>query len=188
MTQLTANEVYDWYKSEGGPDNRSVAWISVSLAESSWTTDALSPTGAVGLYQVEPYSWPSQLGSFDMATDPGYNTLAMLDLSGGGANFAPWDTAYANIYASGRYSFLNWPEQGSAAWNNMGYVAGILSGIPYHSTTPPVQPGLDGSLPDAIAWYQQVSVSAAPAILNRLHAAMAVTGRLYTTRRQLWDC
>jgi hypothetical protein len=183
MTVLTASQVYDWYKSEGGPDNRSVAWLSVALAESSWNTGARSPTGAVGLYQFEPYSWPANLGSFSLATDPGYNTLAMLDLSGGGANFAPWDTAYANIYASGRYAFLNWPEQGSAAWNNMGWVAAQLTGVPFHNPSPPGQPGLDGTLPGAIGWYRQVSGAVTPALAARLHRTMAVTARLYTGRR-----
>lgn len=179
---LTAGEVYNWYKSEGGPDNRDVAWLSVSLAESSWEVDAVSPTGAVGLYQVEPYSWPARLGSFDMATDPGYNTLAMLDLSGGGMNFAPWDTAYANIYASGRYSYLNWPETGSAAERNFGYVAAQLTGLPYTNPQPPSQPGIDDTLPGAIAWTDQTAGAYVPALRRRLALTAAVTGRMYRGR------
>lgn len=183
MTQLTVHQVAQIYHDAGGIDNRTVAWVSVALAESSLRTDAVSPTGAVGLYQVEPYSWPITIGPFSDATDPVQNTRAMIFLSEGTDNFAPWDTAYADIYASGRYTFLSWPEKGSAAWSNMGYVAAALGGIPHISSTPPVQPGLDGSLPGAIAWYRQVSGLVTPALSAKLHRVSARVAMQYTGRR-----
>jgi len=182
MPVLSAQQVASWWKSEGGPDKSAVAWVSVSLAESSWDTEAVSPTGAVGLYQVEPYSWPAQLGSFSMATDPGYNTLAAIDLSGGGVNFAPWDTAYANIYASGRYSFLAWPEPGSAAFNHMVYVATVLGTNPDGNAGPPPQPGISGTLPDALKWFSDVTYGAAPALSARARAVSARAGIQYRGR------
>jgi len=182
MTTLTVQQAADWWKAEGGPDNSVVAWISVGIAESSLNTEAVSPTGAVGLYQLEPYSWPATLGSFDRATDAGYNTLAAITLSGGGMNFAPWDTAYADIYSSGRYSFLNWPEPHSAAWNNMGYVALTLGHVYNGIIKPPGEPGITGTLPDALNWYGQVTHGALPGLNRRAARISARAARGYTGR------
>lgn len=179
---LNATQMFDAWTGNGGAANKAVAWLSVALAESSWDADALSPTGAEGLYQIEPYSWPSLAGPYSNAYNPGFNTLAAIMLSAGGTNFAPWDTAYANIYASGRYSFLAWPEVGSAAWNNFGPVRAALSGIPFTNPGPPPQPGIDGSLPGAIAWYQQVAFQSVPALSNRLRAITARVSGQYRGR------
>lgn len=186
MTILTPIQCADAWVSNGGPKNRVVAWVSVAVAESSLDTEAVSPTDARGLWQIEPYSWPEVAGPISNWDNPGFNALAAVTLSGGGANFAPWDTAYANIYSSGRYSFLNWPEVGSAAYNNMGWVAAKIAGVPFTGTTAPSEPGLDGSLPAAIAFYQQVSASATPALADRLHRIMARTNRQYTKRLPPW--
>lgn len=168
MTILTPHQAAGWWENVGGPANRVVAWVAVALSESGLDTQAISPTGARGLYQVEPYSWPARAGPFEFWNQPGPNSLAAVVLSGGGVNFAPWDTAYANIYRSGRYSFLGWPERGSAAWNNMPYVAArvgaggqIGAGAP-GAPTPPAVPGFTGTLPSALDWYAQMTAHAIP--------------------------
>lgn len=177
--KLNSQQMADWYKSEGGPDKRVVQWLSVALAESSWETDVVSPTGATGLYQIEPYSWPAQLGPYSLVTDPGYNTLAMLDLSGGGMNFAPWDTAYANINSSGRYTYLAWPETGSAAYNNFVFVATALGTSIGQGVPPPPRPGIDGTVPDGIAWYGQAAGVVIPQLVSGARRVHSIARRSY---------
>lgn len=181
MTILTPHEAAGWWENVGGPANRVVAWVSVALAESSLNTEAISPASARGLYQIEPYSWPAGAGPFGFWNQPGANSLAALLLSGHGVNFAPWDTAYRDIYASGRYTFLGWPERGSAAWNNMPYVAarvgagGQIGAGGQGDPAGPNVPGFTGTLPSALDWYAKVTHQAIPsqiAYTRRLQKAI----------------
>lgn len=179
MTILTAYQVVNAWTTAGGPRNRAVAWAAVSFAESSWDTLATSYTYAHGLWQIEPGSWPPGAGPGSDWPDPDANALAAVILSGGGMNFAPWDTAYANIGATGRYAYLAWPEPGSAAANNMGMVQGEVGGTYYGTSTAPEMPGLTGTLPDAIAWYADVSNAVLPAMTTRARGVSAAARKLY---------
>lgn len=173
MTQLTAREVEGFYLAEGGPKNRAVAWVSVAFGESGYNTRAESPVGARGLYQFMSGSWPGGLGSYDNAWDPWSNTRAMLILSGGGMNFAPWDSCYANINRSGRYAYLSWPERGSAVSNDMFGVAIALAAGAVPILGRPPEPGIAGQLPSALSWYGQTTSTVVPQMVAR-------TKRLYT--------
>jgi hypothetical protein len=175
----TAHEVASFWVANGGPAKSAVAWASVSRAESSWDTEAVSPTDARGWYQIEPYSWPAGAGDISGWDQPGPNSRAAVLLSGGGVNFAAWDTAYADINASGRYTFLAWPENGSAAWDNMPTVAGMLGTTYYGGVTPPVVPGLSGTLPDALRWYAQQSDVVLPALITATRAYSDLARRMY---------
>lgn len=179
MTVLTAYQMVLYWETNGGPPKLALPWISVSRAESSWDTEATSPTDAHGLYQLEPYSWPAGAGNGDNWADPNANSRAAVILSGGGVNFAPWDTAYANIEASGRYSFLAWPENGSAAANWMPTVAGELGTTYYGTTVAPDIPGLTGTLPDAIRWYGEVANTIIPNLAHTARSYGATARRLY---------
>jgi len=179
MAVLSAHDMADNWIGNGGPRNRTVAWLSVSLAESSWDTEAVSPTDARGLYQVEPYSWPAAAGPLANWDQPGPNSYAAVLLSGGGVNFAPWDTAYADIEATGRYTFLSWPEPGSAADKNMPYVAGLLGSNFYGGTTPPVQPGVDGTLPAALQWYGQATDTLIPLLTDAANRWTRIAHDMY---------
>ena len=179
MTVLSAYQMVTYWETNGGPVKLAVAWLSVSLAESSWNTDATSPTDAHGLYQIEPYSWPAGAGSPDRWDDPNANTRAAVILSGGGVNFAPWDTAYADIRSSGRYTFLAWPEAGSAAAGYMPYVQGTLGTSYYGTTVAPDIPGLTGTLPDAIRWYGEAANAIIPNLAHTAKARAAAARRLY---------
>jgi hypothetical protein len=179
MSILSAYQIVSAWVDNGGPKNRALAWAAVSLSESSWDTEAISPTEARGLYQIEPYSWPDGAGPFTDWIQPDANTKAAIILSGGGVNFAPWDTAYANIEASGRYSFLAWPENGSAAANNMPVVQGDLGTTGYGTTSAPDVPGLTGSLPDAIRWYGEVANTVLPVLASRARGIGSAARRAY---------
>lgn len=179
MATLNAWDMAAAWIAAGGAPNRTVAWLSVSLAESSWNTDAVSPTDARGLYQMEPGSWPESAGPLSEWRDPNYNSRAAVILSGGGVNFAPWDTAYANIYRSGRYAFLQWPEESSAASSYMPYVSALLGNKYYGTVHAPETPGLTGGLPDAIRWYGEVANTVIPVLATRARGIGAAARRAY---------
>lgn len=126
MTILTPADTAGFWTRAGGPANRSAEWVAIAMAESSLETNALSPTGAEGLWQIEYYNswWAGAAG--DDLYDPAANAQAAVYGSGGGTNCAAWDTCYADISVSGRYSFLAYPERGSAAWLNITAAAAAI--------------------------------------------------------------
>ncbi len=180
MTVLSASSMAAHWTGNGGPRNRTVAWLSVALAESGWDTEAISPADALGLYQILRSNFAG-LGLPASGWDvPDINSRAAVLLSGGGMNFAPWDTAYANINASGRFSFLGWPQPGSAAANNMPHVASLLGGGFGGGGTAPAAPGVTGTLADAIGWYNRTTHATIPVMIKRTGQLQTVAGRLYT--------
>jgi hypothetical protein len=180
MTQLTARQVWGYYEMVNMPANRAVAWVSVAYGESGFNTEATSYVDARGLYQFMRYSWPGNLGSFDQnAYDPYWNTLAMRELSGDGMNFAPWDSCYANINRSGRYSFLSWPQVGSSVYNSMWLVAGLMGAKPPHGLSPPSQPGVTGTLPAALQRYGELTHTIIPQATKRQKLLAATIARMY---------
>lgn len=66
------------------------------------------------------------------------NAKIAVAMSGHGVNCAAWDSAYRNINASGRYSFLAWPEQGSADFANLAVVSAQLGHDKLGGAMPPV--------------------------------------------------
>jgi lysozyme-like protein len=179
MPILTAKQVAQHWVNNGGSAGRAVVWVAVAYGESSFDTDAVSVDDAVGLWQFIRGSWPIQCGPFSNATNPDVNAFATSILSGQGANFAPWDSSYRDIQASGRYSFLGWPEVGSADYDNIPVVAAML-GRNYHAQiVPDAQPGITGTLPGALSWYGQASKTVIPRIQRRSRGYGSVASRLY---------
>lgn len=127
MTILTIPQAATYLTDFGMPRSHVVEFVSIGIAESGLDTAAVSPAGAIGVWQCMPFN--AYLAGSDAAGlyDPNINALVTVRLSGQGVNCAAWDTAYADISATGRYSFLAWPEAGSAAWHNEGAVAAVLS-------------------------------------------------------------
>jgi hypothetical protein len=179
MAVLDAHTMAQSWIAAGGPLRYTVPWISVSRAESSWNTHAVSPTDARGLYQLEPYSWPAGAGSLDNWTDPVANSRAAVLLSGGGVNFAPWDTAYANIERTGRYRFLAFPEIESAAANNMPVVTAMLGSSYYGNGSPGNEPGITGTLPAALNWYTLTTDAVIPGMIARARKQRMIAQAMY---------
>jgi hypothetical protein len=163
----------------GGHINATAMWVAVGVSESSLNTDAVSPTDARGIWQIEPYSWPRGAGPISNWANPNSNAAAAVILSGGGVNFAPWDTAYRNIYQSGRYSYLHWPEPGSAAANNLPWVLAHLGTRAFGTEAAPAEPGLANTLPQALAWYAAATNFGLPVLNNQVKAKRAATRRLF---------
>lgn len=172
MTQLTAVQVAGYWVGAGGPKSRAVEWVAIAIGESGLDDAAVSPVGAVGLWQIMPFNAPTYgYGTADLY-DPGTNARIAVAMSGGGTNCAAWDSAYANIYASGRYTFLAWPEQGSADYNNLAVAQAELSGHGLTGITPPAYPGIDDSLELSVSRIQKIGDLLIPA--QSLRAVQAI--------------
>lgn len=175
MTQLTALEVADYWVGAGGPKSRAVEWVAIAIGESSLVSDAVSPAGAIGPWQIMPFNAPTYGYTTGDLYDPHVNAVIAVQMSGGGTNCAAWDSAYADIYTSGRYTFLAWPEQGSADYNNLAIAQAELSGHGLTGITPPAYPGIDDSLEVSVARIQQIGEQLIPAQSRRaLSSIMAI--------------
>jgi Transglycosylase SLT domain len=137
MPILSAREVADLWILAGGPPARAVEWVAIALGESSYNTTVVSSAGAIGLWQLMPGTAQGVGFSPAQMYDGLNNARAAVAVSGGGTNCAAWDSCYRDIYASGRYRYLSYPEQGSADWNNIPIVSAELKGMPIGGPAPP---------------------------------------------------
>lgn len=128
MTILSAAQVAGYWEGAGGPKSRIVEWVAISIGESSLDDSAVSSAGAIGLWQIMPFNAPPYGYSAQQLYDPAVNASVAVQMSGHGVNCAAWDSCYADIEASGRYSFLAFPEQGSADYANLTEAAALLGG------------------------------------------------------------
>lgn len=155
-------------------------FVAIGICESSLETDAISPAGALGLWQIMPFNFgPLGLAVSDWR-NPDTNARAAVLLSGHGANCAAWDTCYADIQASGRFSFLNWPQAGSCAAGHLGAVSVVTGTSSQGGASPPPFPGVDGSLTQTVATMQAMSNRVMPDNGRRLAQLAATVDRLYT--------
>ena len=179
MTVLSAADVAGYWLGAGGPKSRIVEWVAIALGESGYDTEARSPVGALGLWQIMPFNAPPYGYTAGQLTDPAVNARITVQMSGGGTNCAAWDSAYRNIGASGRYTFLAWPEEGSADWNNLATAAAQLGSHVVIPTAASQTPGLDATLAGTIAKLQQQGGQLLPAQSLRVKAAAARLARMY---------
>lgn len=110
----------------GGPASRAVEFTAIAYAESGFRDQVVSPAGAIGDWQIMPFNGPPYGVSVGGLYTRSGNAHVAVRLSSFGQNCAPWDTCYRNINASGRYKWLQSPESGSAAYNNLSWVASAI--------------------------------------------------------------
>lgn len=180
MTVYSAYQVSGFLSANGMPGNRVTEFVAIAQCESGFRSDAVSPVGAIGLWQIMPFNAGVGGGSVGDLYDPLYNAKVAVLMSGHGANCAAWDTAYANIGASGRYSYLNWPERGSCAYSGL---TGVSVAIGTHNSggaSPPSFPGLDGSLTSTVSKYQYLSTQVLPVSGGYLREVRTIVGRQFT--------
>lgn len=166
MARLTAVQVADYWIGAGGPKDRAVEWVAIAIGESSLDDTAVSPAGAIGLWQIMPFNAAPHGFTVNELYQPSVNAKVAVEMSGGGTNCAAWDSAYRNINASGRYSFLAWPEVGSADYNNLPIAQAELNGVGLKGISHPGEPGTDTTLPASAARWQQIATSNVPAVSN----------------------
>lgn len=179
MALLTAVQVASYWTGAGGPSARAVEWVAIAMGESGLVTDAVSPAGAIGLWQIMPFNAGPNGATVGQLYDPAVNAMVAVKMSGGGANCAAWDSCYADIQASGRYSYLAYPEKGSADYNNLPAAYAELQGHNYGGITPSAAPGVDASLNATVVKLQQAGGRAIPALTvaaGRIRASVDTIG------------
>lgn len=179
MPLLSAVQVADYWTGAGGPKSRAVEWVAIAMGESGLNSDAESPVGALGLWQIMPFNAPPYGYQPSQLRDPAVNARIAVAMSGGGTNCAAWDSAYLNIQASGRYTFLAWPEQGSADYDNLAAAAAELGGKVIIPDATSQTPGISATLPGTVARIQHQAGLLLPAQSLRVQRVTARLHRLY---------
>ena len=179
MTLLTARQVAGYWEGAGGPASRAAEWVAIAMGESGLVSDAVSPAGAIGIWQVMPFNAPPYGYTPNDLYDPAINARVTVAMSGGGTNCAAWDSAYADIYASGRYSFLAWPERGSVDYNNLAAAAAELGGSAVNPIGGTAQPGVDNTLAATVSALQKIGGQLVPAQTLAARRTAQVLGRMY---------
>lgn len=177
MTVFTPYQASGLLAANGMRGSRVTEFVAIGICESSLTSDAVSPAGAIGVWQIMPFNAGIGGGSVSDLYDGLYNARVAVLMSGHGANCAAWDTAYRDIQATGRYSYLNWPERGSCAANHLlGAAVATGTGSLGFSKAPSL-PGLDGSLTATIGKYQYLSGQALPGSGRYIRAITAAVAK-----------
>lgn len=139
-------------------------FVAIAVCESSLDDHARSPADARGLWQVEPF-WAATLGvPVGSLYDPNVSARAAVFISGHGANCAAWDTCYRDIQASGRYTFLHWPEAGSCAETHLAGVAVNTGTANSGGAAAPPYPGVTGTLAHTVAVMGDLATVTVPAL------------------------
>lgn len=180
MTVWSGLDVARFWTGAGGPANRAVEWVAISLGESSWDDQAVSPAGAIGLWQIMPFNAAPNGVTVAQLYDPSYNALVAVLMSGGGTNCAAWDSCYVDIEATGRLTFLGYPEVGSADYNNLPIAQAAVSGHGYGGLTDPGSPGVPDPLVNGITGIQLIAGTYIPAVTAAMLKTNAAAARIGT--------
>lgn len=186
MTVRTAREVAGYWEGAGGPASRIVEWVAIAIGESSLDDAALSPAGAIGLWQIMPFHAAEFGITVDSLYDPRTNALVAVVLSGHGTNCAAWDSCYADINASGRYSFLAWPERGSADFNNLSIAAAELGGSPVPPITAAPPPIYTSDYAQALEHWNFMSGRWYPSQSRNMAQNAMVIGKMFRKGWRPW--
>lgn len=133
MTVLSPLQILDglFYLHPGQPDAFYAIATQVSLAESGGRSDAISPSGDYGYWQINR-RWHFGDGIINDNNWQNFNVQVaeMWKLSGGGHNWAAWCTAWAP-YDVGRcgQGYLPAPQPGSPADDQQNVVSPLLDRI-----------------------------------------------------------
>jgi hypothetical protein len=180
VTTWPVQEVGNFLASAGMPVGRLTEFVAIAICESSLDDQAVSPTGAIGLWQIEPYTATAVGMTAAQMYDPNLNALAAVRVSGHGANCAAWDTAYANIYRSGRYTFLNWPEAGSCAASHLSGTSVVLGSHNTGGGAAPAYPGVAGTIVHTVQVMGILAHQNMPGYGRGVRAWTSAATRLYT--------
>ena len=186
MTIRRGYEVAGYWTSAGGAASRRTEWLAIAMGESgtgggSADCDdaAVSSAGAIGLWQIMPFNAAPWGFTPNDLYDPFVNARIAVGMSGDGQNCAAWDSAYANIQASGRYSFLAWPEAGSADRANLPIAAAALGSAPPTDPTTPATVISDVLLFRDVGFLDSLTRDSMPWLARREAANAVAVGRLF---------
>lgn len=168
MTVHSAHEVAAYWVSAGGPSDRSTEWVGIGYSESDLDDSAVSPDGAIGIWQIMPFNAHIGGGSVGDLYDPEYNARVAVRMSGGGTNCAAWDSCYVNIYRSGRYRYLSWPETDSTAWRGILRASANLGTDTTGGASPGSVPTLSDGMASAVDDVRVLATIAIPNLTTQL--------------------
>lgn len=178
--QLTALQVADYWIAAGGPRSRAVEFTAIALGESSYDTEAVSSAGAIGPWQIMPFNAAPNGVTVEDLYNPLDNARVAVKMSGGGVNCAAWDSCYANIDASGRYSFLGWPEPGSVDYQNLQIVAVELGHDKLGGAVPPVGATPSEAFTRTLQGFQNLTNNVYPRLERIVIAQRMATNGAFT--------
>lgn len=114
-----------WEAAGGAPAHR-VAAVSVALAESGGDPTAISPSDDYGLWQINEIHFGDGIINRSNWSDPHTNAREAVSLSGAGANWAAWCTAWRDPAGNCGHGYVPIPQSGSPAAAHMATVAAVL--------------------------------------------------------------
>ena len=162
MTTWSHQAVAGFLAAAGMPANRINEFVAIAVCESSLDDHARSPADARGLWQIEPF-WAATLGvSVESLYDPNVNARGAVFISGHGANCAAWDVAYDDIQASGRFSFLGFPQSRSCAATHIVGVSVSTGTANTGGGAAPPFPGVTGTLAHTVMIMDDLAVRGLP--------------------------
>lgn len=186
MTVHSASDVAAIWTRAAGSSERAVEWTAIATGESSRDDQIVSPAGAIGLWQIMPFNAHWGGGSVSDLYDPDYNARVAVLMSGNGANCAAWDSCYLDIYRSGRYSYLGYPEQGSADYNLIPVIAALIGVDAVVKALPEPSLGFAADLAVVAAGIQQVIGQALPQLRVDVLSQSRPIGAMYQPGWRAW--
>jgi hypothetical protein len=186
VTVHTATDVAAIWTRAAGSSERAVEWVAISMGESSLDDSVVSSAGAIGLWQIMPFNAHWGGGSVSDLYDPDYNARVAVLMSGNGANCAAWDSCYLDINRSGRYSYLGWPERGSADWNNLVAAGALIGSNALANALPEPSLGISVDVARIAAGVQQLITSAFPQLRRDTLTENVVLTRMYQPGWRAW--
>jgi Lysozyme like domain len=144
MTTLSPRAIVQLLAQHFGAKNtwNTVYAVEICLAESGGNTDAISPTGARGLWQIILFASRASYINDSNWRDPVVNAHAMIILSGNMQNWAPWTPAWADPNNANYGGYLHTPQAGSAAEGHQEVARQAVTEYFLHPPTGPSGPAL----------------------------------------------
>jgi hypothetical protein len=147
MTQLSYRQVVQLLAQNLGAKNtyNTVYAVAICFAESGGDTEAISPAGARGLWQIMPLHFGDGIIGWNNWNQPVANAREMWKLSGGEQNWAAWTTAYNTPNPPSYTGFVPAPQPGSPADMR---VDQARAAVTQYFLNPPVGPSGPALTPD----------------------------------------
>lgn len=123
---LTIAQAAGYMSAWGFPETAYRDGLAIIAAESGFNTNAVSRSGDYGLWQINTIHFGDGIidrGNWDQ---PGTSTHEAAVLSGHGANWAAWCTAWADPGPNCGHGNLPHIQPGSAAYNHLDEIAPFL--------------------------------------------------------------
>lgn len=128
MSILSLQQIWNLLGSISFPQGSYEDAMAIVLAESGGNTDAISPQGDYGLFQINRIHFGDGFIDNINWRDPNVQVREAYALSAGGTNWAAWCTAWDNPNIDCGHGFLPHVQSGSAAGAQLSTVRNWVAG------------------------------------------------------------